>query len=158
MKAEINIENKARFIALYTPYGEIWKTSDEGHQLKVATGNICLNLKPLSSISDEDAIEVAKIINRTAFNFLLIERECHICVCFENARVLIYPEFSFTSYSERVIPEGGFGGNGSIGLWVEHESVLFAEHFLRSRNYALPYLGISVEEQIEAGWIKLTEA
>lgn len=27
--------------------------------------------------------------------------------------------------------------------------------FLRSRGYALPFKGISVEEQIKAGWVKL---
>lgn len=29
--------------------------------------------------------------------------------------------------------------------------------YLRSKGYALPYMGISVEDQIKYGWIKLTE-
>ena len=29
--------------------------------------------------------------------------------------------------------------------------------YLRSKGYALSYLGLSVEEMVEAGWIKLTE-
>ena len=28
--------------------------------------------------------------------------------------------------------------------------------FLRSKGYALPFLGLSVEDQIEYGWVKLT--
>lgn len=55
-----------------------------------------LLLKPLSAITDEDAIKVAKI-------------------------------------------EG------------------YTYDYLRSRGYALPFMGISVEQQIEAGWIKLIE-
>lgn len=30
--------------------------------------------------------------------------------------------------------------------------------YLRSRGYALPWMGLSVDEMVEAGWIKLIEA
>ena len=33
----------------------------------------------------------------------------------------------------------------------------FAISYLRSKGYALPYLGLSVEKQIEYGWVKLKE-
>ncbi len=35
--------------------------------------------------------------------------------------------------------------------------VVEAIDYLRSRGYALPYMGISVQQQIEKGWIKLKE-
>lgn len=131
MKVEINIENKSRFIALYTPYGEIWKKSNEGHQLKVATGNICLNLKSLSSISDEDVIQLSKLMDENFEGFGHTDIPVEEIVEFRNDIVQVLEEI----YYPLVIAD-----------------------FLRSRRYALPYLGISVEEQIEAGWIKLIEA
>lgn len=36
--------------------------------------------------------------------------------------------------------------------------VISATDFLRSRGYALPWMGLSVGDLIKAGWIKLTEA
>lgn len=42
----------------------------------------------------------------------------------------------------------------------EFENLILKHHqidYLRSKGYALPYMGISVEKQIEYGWIKLVE-
>lgn len=33
--------------------------------------------------------------------------------------------------------------------------VVFAMDWLRSRGYAIPWMGLSIEEMVEAGWIKL---
>jgi len=131
MKAEINIENKARFIALYTPYGEIWKKSNEGHQLKVATGNICLNVKPLSLISNEDVIQLSKLMDENFEGFDHTDIPVEEIIEFRNDIVEVLEEIHYP---------------------------LVVSDFLRSRGYALPYLGISIEEQIEAGWIKLIES
>jgi len=32
-----------------------------------------------------------------------------------------------------------------------------AYDYLRSKSYALPYMGLSVEEQVERGWVRLIE-
>lgn len=37
---------------------------------------------------------------------------------------------------------------GLEGMWID---------YLRSKGYALPFMGIPVEEQIELGWIKIIE-
>ena len=42
--------------------------------------------------------------------------------------------------------------------WVQdfnHEEIIFAFDYLRSKCYALPWMGLSVEKQIEYGWVKL---
>ena len=131
-------ENKAKFFAQY--WGQrIWRynhTTGEKALLYINATTIenkkhfgfggFLELKPLSQITDEDAIEVAKL-SKSFFDDPKIW-----------GRTVIK---SFTtdcsSYSASVI--------------------LNIEHYLRSKGYALPWMGISVEQQIEWEWVKLTE-
>lgn len=124
MKTEINIENKARFIALYTPYGEIWKKSNEGHQLKVATGNICLNLKSLSSITEQDLLELA--------DFAGLD-------------------------NEELDKNWRDGVNEIVDHFNDEDAFLVLGDYFRYRGYAIPWMGITVDEQIKAGWIKLID-
>lgn len=163
MKTEINNENKAKFFALY--WGQ--RIQSDGINLFDVTNVLVyqswLELKPLSSISDEDAEIVARIITPHSGSFIKIERFCHLSVIFNNVRTLIYPDFSFTSYNEDYKDSVSFdhmlfSHQGSISNWIYYESVLFVEHYLRSKGYALPWMGLSVEEMVKAGWIKLTES
>lgn len=110
MKAEINNENKAKFFALYWGQKVI---KDDTCQLLYVSSNInlehdswYLNLKPLSSISDEDKNSILEFV-------------------------------------EKVIPIS------------ETYATVFSIDYLRSKGYALPYLGLSVEDLINAGWIKI---
>lgn len=69
-----------------------------------------------------------------------------------------------------------FGFNNNIepdnrcGLWFDGDDFLFegsyephsyqvleAYQYLQSKGYALPFMGYTVEELIEAGWIKLIQ-
>lgn len=116
MKAEITLKNKAKFFALY--WGQkILKDgvvkyyyTVSGGPLSLLKSSYQLHLKPLSSITEEDAIAAgiskAKLSRYKMFPYLLSP---------------------------------------------------FMIDYLRSKGYALPYLGLSVEEMIEAGWIKLQE-
>lgn len=88
-------------------------------------------LTPLSQITDEDAIEVAKMSFRTL------------------------PD----SYSQKDIIKLGRRLCDSV---VSDEASYFSgalccaiNDFLRSKGYALPYLGLSVDEMVSAGWIVL---
>lgn len=86
-----------------------------------------LLLKPLSSITDEDAIEVAKII------------KCKWCGSNVSE---IKPHLSYL-----------LNENASIkGSIIFH---LF--QYLQSKGYALPYLNYSVEDLVKAGIYKLTQ-
>jgi hypothetical protein len=38
---------------------------------------------------------------------------------------------------------------------LNNRAVMFADHYLRSKGFALPWMNISVEEMIEFNWIKL---
>ena len=125
MKAEINNENKAKFFALYWGQKVI---KDDVSQLLYVSPNInlehdswYLNLKPLSSISDEDRNVVS-----TYYNTNLI----------------------------KIDEYGGFEPwyDGNFKPWRSIQI-----DYLRSKGYALPWMGLSVEEIVEAGWIKLTE-
>jgi hypothetical protein len=124
MKAEINNENKAKFFALY--YGQeiimkrVWDSPMDfkylfQDDLEYNVASTYLKLKPLSQITDEDAIEV----------------ECY------GAGVDEYG-YSFS----RV-------GHTS---WKGHE-----QDYLRSKGYALPWMGLTVDELVKAGWVTLTE-
>lgn len=121
MKAEITPENKMKFFQLYSGQEVIWvrtyldhKTPyqaqfiNDGRDRKLATIAI---LKPLSSISDEDAIECGyEDLQSFATN---------------------HPDPNFLD--------------------------LYSADYLRSKGYLVPFLGLSVDELIEAGWAKLTE-
>jgi hypothetical protein len=115
MKAEINNENKAKFFALY------WGQEIQSHRKELfhVTGILIsqswLTLKPLSSISDEDA------------EFIDLQSE---------------------DYNE----DGWFDGEGIFYYWAS-----FDVDYLRSKGYALPWMGLSVEEMVQADWIKLTK-
>jgi hypothetical protein len=127
MKAEINLENKAKFLALY--WGQIILSHPDAFGLssvchEVRFDNAIANLKPLSQITDDDAIEIAKIVVGDQF---------------ENPLII----------------------GQSYGYWLNKKSNYSLDwkviDNLRSKGYALPWMGLSVDEMIEAGWIKLTE-
>lgn len=163
MKAEINNENKAKFFALYwgqdvlssSMYGSggtIYSLTmkENSHKDK------WLELKPLSSISDEDAIEVAKM----ALGFSKITQ--NITVTTTTNR-----EFGFSFWLngdvEYMIDFQNFYNPTLIALTRKtanneylHNATKISD-YLRSKGYAIPWMGLSIEEMVKAGWIKLVE-
>lgn len=138
---ENKVENKAKFFAQY--WGQkVMRRANEfllHNTYEVNGGNLDRNasilvllLKPLSAISDEHAIEVANI-------FDLDEDKRKATDLAE------WIEALFTETAGYYID--GYTGN----------QLLEAIDYLRSKGYALPYLGLSVEQQIEYGWIRLTQ-
>jgi len=122
MKAEINNENKAKFFAQY--WGQRIVSHDEypykstniieGSLIKkYSEDTYFIYLKPLSSISDEDA----EIIDLRS-----------------------------EDYNE----DGWWDKHGDF-YWWSYADV----DYLRSKGYALSWMGLSVDEMVEAGWIKL---
>ena len=92
-------------------------------------------LTSLSKITDEHARELAKLNNwmHPSNN----------------------PEIYINGFKDKVVKTSE---SYEYGHFVIKEDRLNSNHFdyLRSKGYALPYLGISVEDQINKyGWIKL---
>jgi hypothetical protein len=115
MKAEINNENKAKFFALYWGQEILNDGIETGGNVGDCEEEMFLLLKPLSSISDEDA------------EFIDLQSE---------------------DYNE----DGWFDGEGIFYYWASVDV-----DYLRSKGYALPWMGLSVEEMVQADWIKLTK-
>lgn len=94
-----------------------------------------LNLKSLSSITDEGLRDIANIF----FNY--------------NP----YAYSGYNDYLEDLLNEGKSIlksiGNGSMPCDLNRYSNFL--DFLRSEGYALPWMGLSVEKMIKYGWIRL---
>ena len=135
MKAEINNENKAKFFAMYwgqrvfvnpilseKPVANTWVFDDMNTE---DLNDEYLELKPLSAITEEDAIQVSKIWGSKVGSKII----------------------------GRSIVSRLTGNHHQIEM--EFRCVIPVVDFLRSKGYALPWMGLSVEELIEAGWVKL---
>lgn len=138
MKQEPNNELKAKFFSQY--WGQEVLFYNWNEKMYPVGSNLSdddierytIILKPLSSISDEDAIEVVRLsgINDDGYYdefFKAIKGQNRFATYFFNARPLFM-----------------------------HESIRIYQ-FLISKGYALEWMGYSVEEQIEAGWIRLID-
>lgn len=143
---ENTLENKSKFFALY--YGQEALTRDDGFRKFWKLGSevsiesslskygydygYYLELTSLSQITDEDVIEV--------------------CKCMKWNRVLP-PNIEGHPLD--------FSVSISDFNWVKNKSFdwtkinLHTADYLRSKGYALPWMGLSVEQLIEYGWIKL---
>lgn len=137
MKTELILENKLRFSAQY--WGQQVMTNevlDSIHILTYVTNvNIdkeeyYLLLKPLSSITDEDAIEVSNILG--------INNEAMV----HHGRLFV----------DRIL--GKRAGNSQDNCYLTYTSLHCCD-YLRSKGYALPYMGTSIDDLISAAWIKL---
>jgi hypothetical protein len=164
MKTEINNENKAKFFALYWgqnvlfdhqanlgpyPINNSRNWSHEAHQLY---------LKPLSKISDEEMQCLAqiegygqeesyfgKVIRNENMAYLEIIEDDEFDMI---SRFQVFMKSGFIEYNNMQ----SYEDNRTCGITTS------SYDFLRSKGYALPYLGLSVDEMIEAGWIKSTES
>ena len=153
---ENTLENKARFFAQY--YGQKIQVDNELEEMgkfPLTINNISfqpekchLELTPLPDITDEDAWNVGIMVNcwakweRKQDWFLSKEDDFHE-VHIEGGK----------SFAEAIGKEWGHGMSHPFAN--NSTDILSAYDFLRSKGYALPWMGLSVEKLIEYGWIKL---
>jgi hypothetical protein len=136
---ENTLENKAKFFALY--WGQeimkefkedlnetVYMSNPHANQSKISS--YYLELTPLSQISDEDAKNFLEIIG---LKYKIEEDDFYKMLLKENK---LYEYFA--SVRPIVLEEWNY-----------------LVDFLRSKGYALPFMGISVETLVEWGWIKL---
>lgn len=133
---ENTIENKATFFAQYYNQKVYVNGHATGFLKRVVSGfyldrinhfeSDFLELKPLSLISDEEAIKVSEILSDSEISYPLDERQS---------------AFHANTGRTHVLPVRPCRSD--------------VADFLRSKGYGLPWMGLSVEKQLEYGWIKL---
>lgn len=135
MEIENTPENKARFFALYWGQ-EVIRRKDfvntlhkVSEHMQLGHNNLYLELIPLSQITDEDA------------EFVIGSIECQM--------------------SQSDINNGCYGMSPS-GIFIDslmgHNSYHLGYRevdYLRFKGYAVKWVNISIEKQIEYGWVKL---
>jgi hypothetical protein len=117
-----------------------------------------LSLRDITFITDEEALTVCKILSPLTFttkkkwNFIrYTEDECGIYGIRVKSK-------SSTHYFE-------IDSDGTVDIIDEKtdktpfaftpSSVSYCHDWLRSNSFAMPYMGITIEEQIKREWIKL---
>lgn len=148
---ENNLQDKARFFALYygQPVGFSIHPATSDFEWKVGVTILIddidyISLKPISEISDEDAIEVAYMFDLDLADpeSTELDRSNNAVTFLDNNqnRVIIYFD------GEIIVEEG---------VIQQPKAILKAFDFLRSRGYLLPFMQYSTDQLIEMGWAKL---
>lgn len=155
------MENKARFFALY--WNQLILMQKNGLGVKrciqayweKTIGSRYLELKSLSDISEEDAVEVARILryNTNEKIEVKVDHDSLIAIYEDGQAVELYFDFSgyctYDNYKH-------IGYSSADGGFSESCYLFFvAMDYLRSKGYALPFMGVSVETMISWNWIKL---
>ena len=131
---ENTIQNKAKFFAQYwgqevgQKEGNVMGIDYEINwdNMRTIIDSEYLDLTPLSMISDEDAIEVGRLF----FEAMNANGSCQV----EDTLNIIETKEMLD------------------GMLVLFQNI---SDFLRSKGYALPFMGLSVEQIVEFGWVKL---
>lgn len=161
MKTENTLENKAKFFAQYWGQKVLSSSYHYPNIYEVNRGNIrteeqdFLELKPISKISDEDAIEVARIVSPSLF-FGLGNNNKHYVdrntepdwISIKHNKKVISVDIDFDGYIYEYHEDLGY---------TRPSKSFVGTDFLRSKGYALPYMDLSVKDLIEYGWVKLEE-
>lgn len=130
---ENTIENKSKFFAQYYGQKVLGKNKFSyqsvcANLFKDDIDGVFIELTPLSQITDEDAIEVAKI-------FGTLEDEIFV------GKWLVI---------------GMFDNSADCAENKLYNSNAEAIDYLRSKSYLLPFNNTSIEKIIEYGWVKTT--
>ncbi|MCT3817127.1 hypothetical protein HZQ15_18795 [Elizabethkingia anophelis] len=140
---ENNLENKARFFAQYysqeilTRDGGLRKFWKLGTDVSIESSlsrygydyRYYVELKSLEDITDDDLMTIAKYYEPTTYKV--------------------------ESNSDEIVFDYMYGDNfSSAAIGYDYG---YALDYLRSKGYALPWMGLSVEKQIQYGWVKLKE-
>ena len=145
---EITLENKAKLFAHYWGQEVVFHRNSRPlfitfesliNSVEVIDG-YAVYLKPLSSIGDEDLLQVSKIVYPTSENWSDMMQTI--------SRGLDFIEETFHSDEDEF---------SVFGIKKPLYKIMSVIDYLRSKGYALPLMGLSVEQMVEAGWIKLAE-
>ena len=159
MKTQNTLENKARFFAQYFSQNVLYFSSDflrkiDNLTLDSIENDDFLELKPLSQISDDDAINVAKLVSPMLFEgrgknggHYIDKSETWWYSVKHNGKTLMVD----------IDLDGYVFEYDEVDEYKRPSRSLIGTDYLRSKGYALPYMDLSVEDLVEYGWIKLKE-
>ena|SRR5690606_12753456 len=144
MKIENIYENKARFFALYWGVkclrNEFLNDNIPPHKVDVSTcrglPQQYLELTPLSQITDEDAVAV--------YNLAGVD-EAHV-------KFYELNDSDFIKQGKN-LAQSALYSNGTRFTGLYRMSLV--ADYLRSKGYALPWMGMSVEDLVSYGWVKI---
>jgi hypothetical protein len=166
-------QNQSRFFAqywgvkcLYVGGRGLFEVGNGGWNLRHP--DFFLQLTPLSYITDEDAIDVARIVyERPSVKFEIDRKEDimhltytdnvqikhHVCINFKYATL----NCNVTIPDVKTDKPKMFKHNiGEIGLSAKNViAYIQVIDFLREKGYAVPFSNLSVQKLQEYGWIKL---
>lgn len=159
------LENKEKFFAIY--WGQFIGISNERteeyrHVIDYSSIGFTdsIELKPLSSITDQDAIEVAKIL---CSKMIGENDKARVAKQSEKGsnradKIVYIGSKEYTNYIVTVEELKVIANyNGWAGI-QDNYTLSYAIDFIRSKGYALPWLNLQVEKQIEYDWVKIKES
>ena len=159
MKTQNTLENKAKFFAQYFSQHVLYFSSDFLRKIDSLTlvgieNDDYLELKPISQISNNDAIEVAKLVS-----LMLFEGRGK-----NGGHYIDKSEIGWYSVKHKgktlmvdIDLDGYVFEYDEIDEYKRPSRSLIGTDYLRSKGYALPYMDLSVEDLIDYGWIELKE-
>lgn len=159
MKTENTTVNKIKFFGLYV-YQHVAKESKFPKSPTIksysvlgmdATSFYHLELKPLESISDEDAIKVASLLNWGSS--IIRDRLSGNLRKGQDIEELKNTYIEIGKDAVQV-----FGKTKPSGiLTTDLLQMIECADYLRSKGYALSWMDLSVQDLIDYGWIKLVK-
>lgn len=154
---ENNLENKAKFFAQY--WGQfVLKMPNNNDLLKcfdwVNYDRCYLELKPLEDITDEDAIGVAKIVSPMLFDgngnnggHIIDKSEIKSgWISVKHKRKITMVDIDLDGFVFEYHEYEGYTRPSLVNAGAD---------YLRSQGYALPWMGLSIDDLIKYGWVKL---
>ena len=160
MKTQNTLENKARFFAQYwgqlvcKSIGDFQKTNIHTWHINFQKEEYYLELKPLSQISDDDAINVAKLVSPMLFEGRGKNGGHYI----DKSEIWWYSvKHDGKTLMVDIDLDGYVFEYDEVDEYKRPSRSLIGTDYLRSKGYALPYMDLSVEDLIDYGWVKLKE-
>lgn len=168
---ENNNENKAKFFAQYWGFNETMVIDTfmgrtnilsvdyvlKEHSLHSIFKDYQLLLKPLSLITDEELIHVARLAHQLPKRTFFVDRSqddiFYVKTGMDNVGIEYF--ISMRPKYATVLSTINFS---KIQMSSEKPIPYIAiVDYLRSKSYAIPYNGLSVDQLIKYGWVKLKE-
>lgn len=163
MKPQLTPELKARFFAQY--YGLKVKTTEMSDGQMFNTGpkvtarfGSYLVLRSISSITDEEAIEIAKAAANLTTDWNSSPNKKYFYVTRDKKYKGIEVTEKYSYRSVHIDPV-----DGEITVYNDDSEIsesglqIWGFQLMLSYGICLPFMGYSVEELVQAGWVKLRE-